>query len=60
MNTKIKELLEEYEMDGEFDYDRYINASYRYVNTMQDSQVRCLLYVLAKELESIKNNNKEN
>lgn len=60
MNTKIKELLKEYEMDGDFNYTRYINASYHYVNTMQDSQVRCLLYVLAKELESIKNNNKEN
>lgn len=49
MNSPIEKLLAEYEAE----YCDHSNmawvsrAALRYVSTMKDSQVRCLLYVLA-------------
>lgn len=52
-NTPIDQLLAEYEAENcDFrDVDFLVSASYRYVQTMPDSQVRCLLYSLAKMVD---------
>lgn len=49
MNTPIKDLLKQYDME-KVTNKRLIEASLRYVDTMGDSQVRCLLYVLVDKL----------
>jgi hypothetical protein len=49
--TPIEELMDEYRADG-FDFDNIESvkrAALRYVDTMQDSQVRTLLYTLASD-----------
>lgn len=48
MNTPIKELLKDYEMDHVAD-DRLESMAYRYIDTMGDSQVRCILYILLQK-----------
>lgn len=53
MNTPIDKLITEYE-EEDYDFDnlpKLINNAYRYVDTMEDSQVRCFLYKLAQKLE---------
>lgn len=52
-NTPIDQLIAEYEAENcDFgNLDWLVRASYRYMDTMQDSQVRCLLYALAKWAE---------
>lgn len=49
-NTPIEELLAEYEAElcDHSNIEWVKRAALRYVETMQDSQVRCLLYTLAK------------
>lgn len=49
-NTPIEVLLKEYEDEGcnHADLAWVKRAALRYVETMPDSQTRCLLYVLAK------------
>lgn len=49
-NSPIEQLIAEYEAEAcDFkNVEFLINSSYRYVDTMPDSQVRCLLYSLAK------------
>jgi len=44
-----------YEEDGcdHTDLNWVTQSSLRYVKTMGDSQVRCLLYILAKKMEEI-------
>ena len=55
MNTPINDLIKEYEMEFDgYDYSditKVIVAAQRYVRTMEDSQVRCLLYILAQHAE---------
>ena len=55
MNTPIDELIKEYEMEFDrYDYSnisKVIVAAQRYVNTMEDSQVRCLLHILAQHVD---------
>lgn len=58
MNTDIKELLKEYQMDGDYVHNRVVGASFKYVSTMKDSQVRCLLYLMARQLETLSESNK--
>jgi hypothetical protein len=53
-DTPIEELLSEYEREG-CDHDNIewlINSALRYVDTMPDSQVRCLLYSLATHIKT--------
>lgn len=52
-NDPIEQLLAEYEDEGcdHEDVDFLIRASYRYVDTMCDSQVRCLLFAMARRLD---------
>lgn len=53
MNTPIETLLKSYEDEG-CDHSRLdwvTHAAMRYVSTMEDCQVRCLLYVLAKAVQ---------
>ena len=49
-NTPIEQLLEEYESEGcdHSNIEWVADAAMRYVSTMEDSQVRCLLYALAR------------
>jgi hypothetical protein len=46
----IKDLIAEYEQEGcDFsDMSWVISTANRYVETMEDSQVKCLMYVLAE------------
>ena len=53
-NTPIEQLMAQYEHDG-VDHNNVqflIGAAYRYVQTMEDCQVRCLLHAMAKKLEN--------
>ena len=54
-NTPIDELLAEYEAEccDHTDMEWVSNTALRYVQTMPDSQVRCLLYVLAQHMRNI-------
>jgi hypothetical protein len=51
MNTPIEKLLEQYEAEcvDHSNIPGIARIALRYVETMEDSQVRCLLYVLAKQ-----------
>ena len=51
-NTPIEKLLHEYEQDGcnHNNIDWVARAALRYVETMEDCQVRCLLYTLANHV----------
>jgi len=54
-NTPIKQLMDEEARDG-FDYQNrewLCKTARRYVETMSDSQVRCLLYAMADEIERL-------
>lgn len=50
-NIPIEQLLKEYAEEGcDFeDMEWLVNAAHRYVSTMADSQLRCILYALATE-----------
>ena len=50
-NIPIEQLLKEYtEENCDFtDMEWLVNAAHRYVDTMHDSQLRCILYTLAME-----------
>ena len=52
-NTPIEKLIAEYEAECcDFsDVEFLVRASYRYVQTMEDCQVRCLLHSLAKMVD---------
>jgi len=52
-NTPIEELLLEYEAEGcdHSNIEWVADAAMRYVKTMEDSQVRCLLYALASYIK---------
>lgn len=52
-NDPIEELMAEYEAEGcdHQDVDWLVRASYRYVQSMADSQVRCLLFAMARKLD---------
>lgn len=53
-NDPIEKLMAEYEADGcdHSNVEWLVRASYRYVDTMADSQVRCLLYAMARRLDA--------
>ena len=53
-NTPINELLHEYEQEccDHTNIEWVVNASLKYAQVMPDSQVRCLLYTLAKHAEA--------
>lgn len=53
-NTPIDELIAQYEDQGNdySDLPKVSEMALRYVKTMPDSQVRCLLYALAKHVAS--------
>ena len=54
-NDPIDELMAEYEAEccDHNDVPWLVRASYRYVDSMQDSQVRCLLYAMARKLDTV-------
>lgn len=54
MNTPIEDLLKHYEAElcDHSNLDWVVHAALHYAKTMPDSQVRCLLYVLAKHVEN--------
>ena len=47
----IEDLIKEYQMEN-WSEDQLINAAMRYVKTMKDTQVKCLLYMLADMLQN--------
>ena len=53
-NTPIEQLLKEYEAEGcnHANTQGVIDTAFLYVDSMPDSQVRCLLYVLARDLSA--------
>lgn len=52
-NTPIEDLLRQYEAEccDHSNLEWVVKAAGRYVETMEDCQVRCLLHVLAREVE---------
>ena len=56
-NTPIEELIKQYE-EEQCDFnnvDFLIKAGLKYADTMEDCQVRCLLYAMANKLKEDKN-----
>lgn len=50
VRSDIKDLLDEYDMLNVSD-DRLISMTERYLSTMEDSQVKCILYVLLNKFK---------
>ena len=50
IRSDINDLLDEYDMLNVSD-DRLISMTERYLSTMEDSQVKCILYILKEKLK---------